>query len=51
MSVKKVTQIAAGWNHSLVLTENGDMYACGYGAHGQLGLGEKESKTQFTLVS
>ena len=51
MSIKKVTQIAAGWNHSLVLTENGDMYACGYGAHGQLGLGEKESKTQFTLVS
>jgi len=51
MSVKKVTQIAAGWNHSLILTENGDMYACGYGAHGQLGLGDKESKTQFTLVS
>jgi alpha-tubulin suppressor-like RCC1 family protein len=51
MSSKKVAQIAAGWNHSLALTESGDLYACGYGAHGQLGLGDKESKTQFTLVS
>lgn len=42
---RKVTQIAAGWNHSLVLTDNGDLFACGYGAHGQLGLGDKESKT------
>jgi len=34
MSMKKVSEIAAGWNHSLVLTESGDLYACGYGANG-----------------
>jgi len=45
MAGKRVIQIAAGWNHSLVLTESGDLWACGYGAHGQLGLGDKESKT------
>lgn len=28
----------------------GDLYACGYGEHGQLGLSNTESKTQFTLV-
>ena len=48
---RRVTQIAAGWNHSLVMTEGGDLWACGYGAHGQLGLGDKESKTQFSLVT
>lgn len=42
---QKVIQVAAGWNHSLVITANGDIWACGYGAHGQLGLGDKESKT------
>ena len=31
---KQITQIAAGWNHSLVLTDKGDLYACGYGGHG-----------------
>jgi len=43
--------VAAGWNHSLALTDSGNLYACGYGANGQLGLGDKESKTQFTLVT
>lgn len=43
-------QIAAGWHHSLALTARGDLYACGYGESGQLGIGNTESKTQFTLV-
>ena len=47
---KQITQIAAGWNHSLVLTDKGDLYACGYGGHGQLGTGDKESKTFFCYV-
>lgn len=32
------------------MTDRGDVYACGYGAHGQLGLGDKQSKTSFTYV-
>eukprot|EP01017_Pseudomicrothorax_dubius_P028781 TRINITY_DN3446_c0_g2_i8.p1 TRINITY_DN3446_c0_g2~~TRINITY_DN3446_c0_g2_i8.p1 ORF type:complete len:445 (+),score=87.98 TRINITY_DN3446_c0_g2_i8:39-1373(+) len=48
---KKVIQIAAGWNHSLVLTSTLDAYACGYGLFGQLGVGDEESKTTFTHVS
>jgi regulator of chromosome condensation len=48
---KPIAQIASGWNHSLALSERGDLYACGYGTHGQLGLQEDlESKIQFTLV-
>jgi len=29
--------IAAGWNHSLALTEQGDLYSAGHGSYGQLG--------------
>ena len=31
---KPIALIAAGWNHSLVLSERGDLFACGYGSHG-----------------
>lgn len=32
--------IAAGSNHSLALTTNHDIFACGYNARGQLGIGQ-----------
>jgi len=48
---KPLAAIAAGWNHSLVLSEQGDLFACGYGNHGQLGLNDKESRTSFTHVA
>ncbi|XP_056140895.1 RCC1-like G exchanging factor-like protein isoform X2 [Lampris incognitus] len=35
----KVTQVACGQDHSLFLTETGQVYACGWGADGQTGLG------------
>ena len=31
---KPLTYIAAGWNHSLVLSRKGDIFASGYGMHG-----------------
>ena len=31
---KPIAKIAAGWNHSLVLTEKGDLFSCGYGQYG-----------------
>jgi alpha-tubulin suppressor-like RCC1 family protein len=31
---KPLSVIAAGWNHSLVLSERGDLFSCGYGNHG-----------------
>ena len=37
---KHVIQIAAGWNHSLVLTDKLDLYSTGYGSSGQLGIQE-----------
>uniref|UniRef100_G3QCE9 RCC1 like n=1 Tax=Gasterosteus aculeatus aculeatus TaxID=481459 RepID=G3QCE9_GASAC len=35
----KVTQVACGQDHSLFLTETGKVFACGWGADGQTGLG------------
>jgi alpha-tubulin suppressor-like RCC1 family protein len=35
---KPIAKIAAGWNHTLALTERGDLFACGYGQYGQLGI-------------
>ncbi|KAM8897302.1 RCC1-like G exchanging factor-like protein isoform 2-T4 [Spinachia spinachia] len=35
----RVTQVACGQDHSLFLTETGKVFACGWGADGQTGLG------------
>lgn len=48
---KPISLIAAGWNHSLALSESGDLFGCGYGNHGQLGLNDKDPRTSFTHVA
>uniref|UniRef100_A0A8C1JYB0 RCC1 like n=1 Tax=Cyprinus carpio TaxID=7962 RepID=A0A8C1JYB0_CYPCA len=35
----RVTQVACGQDHSLFLTDRGSVFACGWGADGQTGLG------------
>lgn len=48
----KVTQIAMGNTHTMLLTEDGQVYTCGTGNDGQLGLGEmKKNVQQFTKVN
>ena len=39
MSGVKVTQIATGANHTVVVSEGGGLWTCGRGRHGQLGHG------------
>jgi regulator of chromosome condensation len=36
-AIAKVTDIACGTDHLLILTEHGDIYSCGVGTEGQLG--------------
>ena len=43
-------KVAAGWNHTVVLTDRFDVYTAGLGNHGQLGHGDEESKKTFTWV-
>jgi len=43
--------VAAGANHSLCLTDESDIYSCGYNAKGQLGTGDERSFTNWIHVS
>lgn len=38
-----VLQIVCGQDHTLFLTEDGKVYACGWGADGQTGLGHNKN--------
>ena len=44
--------MALGGHHSLLLTNKGHVYACGYGSQGQLGLGQGHSDNRYqpTLI-
>lgn len=46
----RIVDIHCGQDHSLLLTDNGRVYACGWGADGQTGLGHYASVAQPTRV-
>jgi alpha-tubulin suppressor-like RCC1 family protein len=46
----KVAKLVAGNNHTMILTENGKVFACGNNTYGQLGLEDTENKNTFTAV-
>ncbi|KAJ0410429.1 hypothetical protein P43SY_002761 [Pythium insidiosum] len=46
----KVEAIACGSEHALVLTEQGELYSCGWGEHGNLGHGDQENRCLLTRV-
>lgn len=48
----KIIQIACGWNHSLILSDEGYVYSCGCNVSGELGIGDCEynSRYNFSLV-
>ena len=45
-----IISIVAGSDHSLLLTSDGRVYACGDNEEGQLGLGDEEDHSTFTIV-
>ncbi|XP_064652593.1 RCC1-like G exchanging factor-like protein isoform X2 [Lineus longissimus] len=45
-----VEQVVCGNEHTLFLTEDGEVYSCGLGADGQTGLGHYNSESKPTLV-
>lgn len=45
-----IVQLSAGYNHSLMLTENGEVYSCGFGLFSQLGLGDNNNLNISTLI-
>ena len=48
-----VKQISGGHLHAMLLTEDGNLYTCGYALNGRLGLGidNENSQTTFTQVT
>ena len=50
LSNKNVLEIAAGWSHTLVLTDENNVYAAGCGKFGELGLGEDTNRYNYTWL-
>jgi alpha-tubulin suppressor-like RCC1 family protein len=46
----RVIAVAAGWEHSLALTESGEVYAWGWNKGGRLGLGDRKKRLVPTKV-
>ena len=46
-----VKQIACGQVHTIIIKNDGSVWACGYNANGQLGLGDTTNKNTFTQVT
>lgn len=47
---KKALQVSTGFDHTGVVTDDGDLFMCGYGHFGQLGLGNTDSENVPTQV-
>ena len=45
-----VKEVVSSNNHTMILAEDGTMFACGGNAFGQLGLGDTTSRNTFTAV-
>ena len=48
---KLAKQVIAGYRHTMILAEDGTVFACGYNEYGQLGLGDNDDRNTFTIVS
>jgi alpha-tubulin suppressor-like RCC1 family protein len=49
--VNEVVAVAAGSLHSLALSRDGTIMACGWNSSGQLGLGDTDDRDTFTVVA
>lgn len=47
----RIVSISAGGNHTLAISEAGELWTCGRGRHGQLGLGTFEDQTLLRKVT
>ena len=46
-----IVHIACGWDHSLAVTDHGQLYAWGAGTNGKLGHGDENDRSIPTLVT
>ncbi|CAB3241174.1 unnamed protein product [Arctia plantaginis] len=50
LGVEKIVNVCCGQDHTLFVTEGGKVYACGWGADGQTGLGTYENQAIPAMV-
>ena len=46
-----IKEIYCGYNHTLILKNDGTLWGCGYNGSGELGLGDKTNRNTFTQVT
>ena len=47
---KVAKQVVPGSYHTMILAEDGTVFACGYNEYGELGLGDNNRRNTFTAV-
>ena len=50
LSNKKVIEIAAGWSHTIILTNEKNVYITGCGKFGELGIGENTNRYKYVWL-
>lgn len=45
-----IAQIACGSEHSLILSQDGQLFSCGWDEHGNLGQGDCQNKSSFSKI-
>ena len=51
ININEIKQIACGYRHTVILKNDGSVWACGGNAYGQLGLNSTTDKSTFTQVT
>jgi alpha-tubulin suppressor-like RCC1 family protein len=46
----KIKNIYCGDHHNIILTDNNELYVCGYNYYGQLGLGDNNNRNTYTKL-
>jgi alpha-tubulin suppressor-like RCC1 family protein len=46
-----IKELVCGYSHTVLLTNDNEIWSCGYNSNGQLGLGDNTNRNIFTLVN
>ena len=50
-NVDNIKSVCCGYNHTLILKNDGTLWGCGHNGYGQLGLGDTINRTTFTQIT
>ena len=50
-NVDNIKTVYCGFNHTIILKNDGTLWGCGYNTEGELGLGDTDNRTIFTQIT